>query len=79
MIIKLKGKTQKGKNRVHEWGILWEVFAKDDKVIFSQKDGPWVSIVPIDIPKENLKSPSMGFRWIHLNDDDDFVVEIVED
>lgn len=79
MIVKLKGKTQKGKNRIREWGETWKVTAKNESVLFSNERGPWASVIPIDIPTENQKSPVMGLRWINLRSDEDFEVEIVKE
>ena len=67
-ILKLKGKTQKGKNRVNELGEHWELFHDQKKT--NGHVGDWL-IKPIDTDK-----PLQGMLWIHSFDDPDF--EIVE-
>lgn len=68
-MIKLKGKTQKGKNRVREHGENWEVIRECDSVIFSNEPGPWGFIVP-----EGQDRADKGSRWINLRDDKDFEI-----
>lgn len=68
--IRLKGITQKGKNRVRELGDDWFVFAETETVLFEpSKKGPWLFISPIG-KDQNHKSS----RWVKLNDDPDFIV-----
>lgn len=73
--IRLKGKTQKGKNRVREHGEFWFVFAETDHVLFAKdKAGPWLFISPMG-KDQNHKSS----RWIHGNSDSDFELFIQVD
>jgi hypothetical protein len=66
--IRLKGKTQKGRNRVREHGEMWSVFAETDKVLFSvSRKGPWLFISP-----EGKTQDHKASRWIHGADDEDF-------
>lgn len=67
MILRLKGKTQKGKNRVRELGNEWELVERRDSVLFSQEKGPWLLVVPVSNPEKP--------RWIHENNDVDFEIE----
>lgn len=69
MNLKLKGKTQKGKNRVRENGEFWEVFEVREKVIFSPVVGNWASIAPQG--KDRFDKAS---RWVNLKDDVDFEI-----
>lgn len=70
--IRLKGKTQKGKNRVSELGDLWSVMAETDAVLFAPSSkGPWMHIVPFGRSHDDKAS-----RWIHGLNDLDF--EIVQ-
>lgn len=72
--IKLKGKSQKGKNRVRDHGELWTVLAETDRVLFAPNtSGPWIFIAPIGLGQDDKAS-----RWIRANDDADFVVVIQE-
>ena len=63
----LKGKTQKGKNRVRELGSQWTLVRSTDSVAFSQESGPWWLVKPVN-----------GFerdsRWIRNTKDKDFEV-----
>lgn len=62
----LKGKSQKGKNRVHELGEEWTLIRTVPTVLFDSSPGPWAMIVPISDPDKG--------RWINLNNDKDFVI-----
>ena len=65
MKVKLKGKSRKGKNRVHEWGEIWTVI-RDDKF-----DGR---------PAWGLETQcGKDWRWVHKENDKDFEVEIIEE
>jgi len=66
--IRLKGKTQKGKNRVREHGEMWSVLAVTDHVLFSNDSaGPWLFITP-----EGKTQNDKASRWIHGLQDVDF-------
>jgi hypothetical protein len=66
--IRLKGKTQKGKNRVREHGEMWNVLAETDKVLFAPSvTGPFLFVAPVG-KNQNDKSS----RWIHGLTDLDF-------
>lgn len=68
--IRLKGKTQKGKNRVREHGEFWSVFAETDHVLFRQDMvGPWIFISP-----QGKDQTHKASRWIHATTDIDFEV-----
>ena len=63
--IRLKGKTQKGKNRVREHGEMWTVLAETETVLFAPSSkGPWLFAAPVGKNQDDKAS-----RWIHgLND-----------
>lgn len=68
--IRLKGLSQKGKNRVKQHGIDWQVFAETDRVLFAPNAaGPWLYIVPV-----GALADSAAGRWVHANNDKDFEV-----
>jgi len=69
MMLHLKGKTQKGKNRVREHGTQWVICRMQDRVAFSNKLGPWWLIKPVN----GFEKDS---RWICNTHDDDFEVII---
>ena len=70
--IRLKGKTQKGKNRVREHGEMWTVLAVTDHVLFSSdRTGPWLFVAP-----EGKTQDDKASRWIHRLDDLDFILFI---
>lgn len=71
-VIRLKGKSQKGKNRIREHGDRWTVLAECNRVLFAPNvTGPWLFVSP------NPSGPGMGqddkaSRWIRATDDADF-------
>ena len=66
--IKLKGITQKGKNRIRENGDEWNVFAETDRVLFApNQTGQWLFIAPIGKDQDHKAS-----RWIRFLEDPDF-------
>ncbi len=68
--IRLKGLSQKGKNRIRELGEQWVVFAVTDRVLFSpDKTGPWLFISP-----EHRNQDDKASRWIHAQHDVDFII-----
>ena len=71
MIIHLKGRTQKGKNRIQENGERWEVIEERLNVLFSPEYGPWILICPVD-SKKNI-------RWIKEKNDSDFEIVKIEE
>lgn len=69
-LVRLKGLTQKGKNRVRDHGDRWVVLAETDRVLFaSDKPGPWLFIAPDGMGQEHKAS-----RWIRSINDVDFEV-----
>ena len=65
--IRLKGKSQKGKNRVREQGETWCVFAETDKVLFNPLPGLWLFVSP-----EGKDQNHKASRWVHGLTDVDF-------
>ena len=72
--LRLFGKSQKGKNRVREWGSQWRVDRISETVQFSNDRGPWAMVSPLE--GLNAKSAEVGSRWINLFHDRDFEVEV---
>lgn len=71
--IKLAGTSQKGKNRVREHGNEWIVLAECDTVLFAPSNkGPWLFVTPVGQTHD-----SKATRWVHLNNDENFVVQVV--
>lgn len=68
------GKTQKGKQRIREWGTKWSIKKESANVIFSGDRGMWFFVVPTDIPSLNGRDANVGSRWIHSTRDPDFKV-----
>lgn len=66
IVMKLKGKTQKGKNRIRECGDVWFLERTADSVLFDPRPGPWGLVTP-----ESNKEKS---RWIHMIHDTDFEI-----
>lgn len=65
--IRLKGKSQKGKNRIREQGETWFVFAETNKVLFNPSVGPWLFVSP-----EGMTQNHKASRWVHGLTDVDF-------
>ena len=73
--VKLVGKSRHGKNRVREQGALWRVVGESLKVHFNSKaPGPF----PLLESEENEGPHGFFARWVSLQDDPDFELEIVE-
>lgn len=64
--IEIEGVSRKGKNRVREQGSTFEIEEIKDRVLFSDKSGPWLLL------KSN--NPNHG-RWIHATEDKDFRIK----
>lgn len=58
----IKGKTQKGKNRIREWGSEWNIL---------ERKGDRIAIVSI---KEQCNWSANSVRWIEKNNDQDFEI-----
>lgn len=68
--IRLKGLSQKGKNRIKENGDRWTVWAETDRVLFSPgKMGPWLFVSP-----EGQTQDDKSSRWMKVIDDTDFII-----
>ncbi len=68
--IRLKGISQKGKNRVREHGERWVVLAETDRVLFAPNSpGPWLYVAPPGFSQSDKPS-----RWVHASIDLDFTV-----
>ena len=71
-ILLLSGKTQKGKNRIREWGEQWITIGPVvNRVPFANPGiGPWVII------RSTRDGDGLSSRWLALGEDIDFSVEI---
>jgi len=64
--ITLEGKSRKGKQRVQRDGATgWTVTIVEDKIQCSSENGPWLLI-------ENGQPNAM--RWVHADNDDNFLI-----
>ena len=78
-VIRLKGISQKGKNRIREHGDRWTVLAETDRILFDpSKQGPWLFISPKNAMM-GLGQDDKASRWIHANNDFDFTVVPMDD
>ena len=69
-IIRLRGKTAKGKNRITKYGELWFVLAETNTLLFSGNiNGPWIFVTPSG---RMMNDPAA--RWIHELSDVDFEI-----
>jgi len=64
--IEIEGVSLKGKNRVREQGSTFEIERIENRVLFSDKSGPWLLL--------KSKNPNHG-RWIHATEDKDFRIK----
>lgn len=74
----LAGLTKRGKQIVKQHGDRWECLKSLDKVLFSDRSGPWILIVPLgekrtDTNYQEVKQESAS-RWVHALADDNFKV-----
>lgn len=70
MIVKLKGISRKGKNRVGNFGETWEVLREETGVMFDNLYGVWMLVRPTKLPNSDL-------RWVCKSNDKDFAVSIL--
>ncbi len=69
--IKVSGVSQKGKNRIRQFGDTWVVLAETDRVLFSPSQaGPWIFMAPKGCDQDHKAS-----RWIHGSHDLDFLIQ----
>lgn len=69
-LIRLKGLSQKGKNRIRELGSEWIVHTQVDRVLFNPELGPWLMVSPVGTDMDHKSS-----RWVHATQDKDFTIE----
>ena len=74
--IKLVGKSRHGKNRVREQGENWRVVGESDVVHFrTSAPGPFLLL-----ESENNEGPHGPWsRWVSLQRDPDFAVEVISE
>lgn len=65
--VRLRGKTQKGKNRIRTHGEMWTVLAETDRVLFNPETGNWLFVAPVGESQDHKAS-----RWLHGATDSDF-------
>lgn len=69
MMVELKPRSNKGKQRINAHGSLWDVVREKSRVGFSPVPGRWLF----------LRSCHDGdLRWVHTTHDDDFTVVFME-
>lgn len=66
-IVQLKAKSKHAKDRIHQQGDKWLIEAITESVLFDSKKGIWLGLSAIS-------KHDMGFRWVHLTDDEHFEV-----
>jgi len=67
VIVTLQPKTKHAKDRINQQGSKWLIEAISEKILFSDKSGVWLGLSAVS-------KHSMGFRWVHLTDDEHFNV-----
>lgn len=68
-VIALAGISNKGKQRVKQHGAAWRIIQRRATVLFSDKAGPWLMVVP-----DQHVDASESARWVHALFDADFKV-----
>ena len=74
MQILIKGVSQKGKQRLREWGTSCLIMRESETVLFSTESCRWLYILPVDVPTSNCREPQDGSRWIKAINDKDFKI-----
>jgi ATP-dependent DNA ligase len=64
----LQPKTLYGQQILKKQGIEWVLIRKYDSYYSSKRPGPWGKIQPVE-------GSEFGERWIHLHDDQHFVIK----
>lgn len=68
--IQLKGLSQKGKNRIRDFGDRWTVLGEAETVLFAPAEpGPWLFVSP-----EGKGQNDRGARWIRATGDENFTI-----
>lgn len=74
MFVRLKAKTQHGKNRIEQHGDVWEVVS-----ISVRQQKMWLASLKATFRLSREHEKSKDCRWLHLNNDTDFeIVEVVK-
>ena len=69
MMISLSGISKRGKQLVKQYGSGWRVIIKRETVLFSDKVGNWLHVVP-----GGRADTDEASRWINALDDENFKV-----
>jgi predicted AAA+ superfamily ATPase len=69
IVVTLKPITKHAKDRINQQGSKWLIEAISERILFSDKKGVWLGLSAVS-------KNSMGFRWVHLTDDEHFKVII---
>lgn len=77
-IYTLAGLSKRGKQVVKEHGERWECLQQREKVLFSDKKGPWLYVEPLGELRvatnvREARKKTAG-RWIHALTDENFKV-----
>ena len=71
-IVKLVGKSRHGKNRVREQGERWEVIGERSEALPSKSS-------PAPFLLLQTAAPEHHIRWVSLQRDPDFMIEMVDE
>lgn len=64
----VKGISEKGQQKIKQWGDEWVILCERQFVMFNHKDGPWYFIQASTDMTETGESTC----WVHGKDDPDF-------
>lgn len=78
-IISLLPTSKRGKQIVKQHGQRWEVVESRQRVLFDNRNGPWLLILPLTeeraLPKTVAEAKSeSASRWVHEFNDENFKV-----
>jgi hypothetical protein len=78
-IISLIPLTKRGKQLVKQHGERWEVIELRNRVLFTDKHGPWLLVQPLTedrAPSQSFRDARLesAARWVHEFNDDNFKV-----
>lgn len=73
-IVSLRGKSDKGKQKIRHFGELWSVVGVAEVVQFTHVRGPWVHVRSTKEVDASGNAMNADFRWIHADSDKDFEI-----
>lgn len=73
-VVSLRGKSNKGKQKIRHFGELWVIVGIQDTVQFTHVRGPWINVRSTKQRDEDGNAVNVDFRWVHETSDTDFEI-----